>query len=228
MHITIVSDVPVQDPVFDHWIEYNLTGGEHWKLGLMGKIEGLIRTPYEQTVFLDTDTYVVSPVSELFKLLAFFDFCLAMAPADLSPAIINGSPLEGLSCYNTGVIAFRKNLRTMQFLSDWEEDYSSKLEEYSGDQPSFMRILTKSDIKVHVLQQHYNARTNLAIALPGAPVKILHGRHRNFVQIAERINRSTKNRHWCPIIQDLISIGPSFTSLKLGMQCLKRVVRGPQ
>ena len=44
------------------------------------KIYPLTDSPYEKTLFLDTDTYVCKPVYDLFTMLDRFDIALAQAP----------------------------------------------------------------------------------------------------------------------------------------------------
>ena len=224
----IVSDQQVNDIEFDLKIEHEFNLDELWKSGLVGKIEALMKTPYQKTVFLDSDTYIVSPINELFQLLDYFDFCLVMAPADISPVEINGVQLEGLNCYNTGVIAYRKTEKVIRFLENWRNDYIENLDHYNGHQASFMKTFALSDVRVHVLQQQYNTRTNLAIALPGAPAKVIHNRHKNYTAVAQRLNKRIGNRIWDPILQDIIHLGPSITPLKMVMQCFKRIIRGNQ
>lgn len=226
--VTIVSDQQVNHVEFDRKVEHKLQSNEPWKSGLVGKIDALMESPYEKTVFLDSDTYIVSPINELFKLLDYFDLCLAMAPADISPVEIDGIKLEGLNCYNTGLIAYRKNKKVIRFLENWRNDYLENFDQYNGHQASFMKVFALSDIQVHVLQQHYNTRTNLAIALPGAPAKVIHNRHKNYTAVTQRINKRIGNRIWDPVLQDVINLGPSITPLKMAMQCLKRIIRGYQ
>ncbi|MEM9213310.1 MAG: putative nucleotide-diphospho-sugar transferase [Cyanobacteria bacterium P01_F01_bin.150] len=227
-HITIVSNETVRSSVFDHHLLLESELEDDWKLGLTGKTHSLALTPYHQTIFLDTDTYVLYPIGELFDLLKYFDICMAMAPADLSPCQVNNELISALTPYNTGVIAFRKTERVSNFLNDWHDEYKNNTEIYSGDQPAFMKIFATSDIKMHSLHQHYNARTNLAFSLPGALVKIIHGRHKDFPAIAMRLNQKVVNRSWCPVLQDIITLGPSITPLNLLWRCLKRLNRGLQ
>lgn len=226
--VTIVSDQEVNHVEFDRKVEHKFQLDEQWKSGLVGKIEALMKTPYEKTIFLDSDTYVVSPINELFPLLDYFDFCLTMAPADISPVKIDGLKIDGLNCYNTGVIAYRNSDKVIDFLANWKKDYLNNIQFYSGDQPSFMKVFALSDIRVHVLQQHYNARTNLAMALPGAPAKVIHNRHKNYTAIAQRINKRIGNRIWDPVLQDVVNLGPSITPLKMAIQCFQRIIRGYQ
>ena len=44
------------------------------------KINPLSNSPYEKTLFLDTDTYLCEPVYDIFEMLNRFDIALAQAP----------------------------------------------------------------------------------------------------------------------------------------------------
>lgn len=49
------------------------------------KITSMIESPYQQTLFLDTDTYLCDQVLEIFRLLDFCDLCMVPAPRHLRP-----------------------------------------------------------------------------------------------------------------------------------------------
>ena len=79
-----------------------------------GRAGALLRTveimsaglPYDRTIFLDTDTYVLGNVWPLFSLLGYCDVAVAIAPNGLvegSPEV-NGEPVRACEIYNTGVI----------------------------------------------------------------------------------------------------------------------------
>src|SRR5262245_13975298 len=48
--------------------------------GHRAKIVGMIASPFERTLMLDVDTYAVSDLSELFRILDAFDVAAAHAP----------------------------------------------------------------------------------------------------------------------------------------------------
>src|SRR5579859_6488757 len=47
------------------------------------KIDAMTRSPFAQTIYLDTDTFVAAEITELFELLERFDIAAAHAPAYL-------------------------------------------------------------------------------------------------------------------------------------------------
>jgi hypothetical protein len=162
---TIVTDGHTSPTGFDQVIEI-----ENPTYGFQDKISGLRQTPYDKTVFLDTDTYVYNDFSELFDLLSEFDLA---ATHNQNRDIYTYNP--GVpSCfpeYSTGVVAYNKSASESLF----EEWYNSYTGDEIGDQPSFRKMLYQSNIRIATLPREYNC----AIKSPGhvvKPVKIFHGR----------------------------------------------------
>ena len=56
-----------------------------------------------------------------------------------------------------------------------------------------MEALLQVDIKTYVLQSMYNARTPYPFNLIAKPVKIIHGRHNNYSNIAKKLNQNSQN-----------------------------------
>ncbi len=130
-------------------------------------------SPYDKTVFLDTDTYVTGDINGLFDLLEKYDLAVAHAPNKNN---IPGLP-DPVVEYNTGVIAYRNTDKVNSFLTKWEETYKNWKENMNivRNQPSFTKCIYDSDISVYTLPSEYNVRTTF----PGyvaRDVKILHGR----------------------------------------------------
>jgi len=156
------------------------------------KVPPLLDSPFEKTVFLDTDTYVCGDLTEVEALLDRFDllFC--------HTAYRDPNPLQGLPAafteFNTGMVAFRKNERTTRFLHRWIDLYDEM--GHRADQPSFRKALWEDpEIKFYVLPPEYNFRTIFPGFIGGgSEVKIIHGRHRNWPQIARKLNQSKDPR----------------------------------
>jgi hypothetical protein len=71
----IVVDVPVDESLFDHVLKP--APGTPMK---RQKMATLLASPFERTLFLDTDTLVIAPVWEVFDVLDRFDAAMAIAP----------------------------------------------------------------------------------------------------------------------------------------------------
>jgi len=156
------------------------------------KIKPLADSPYEKTLFLDTDTYLCQAVYDLFVLLDRFDMALAQAP-DRCQYRLPHLP-DCFSELNSGVIAFRKNDRTQTVLARWEETFLRMLADDLGsyrDQHSLRDTLFRSDVHLFILPPEYNFRTiGPNFAGRHSKVKILHGRHADLERVAARLNRS--------------------------------------
>jgi hypothetical protein len=134
------------------------------------KPRALQRTPYDQTIYLDTDTYLHDRIDELFEILNPFQLGLRRAreqahvPAD--------SPLpDAFPEFNSGVIAYRSDACVMDMLEDWERRCRASDE---FDQRSLRPALYHSDIRFAPLPNRYNCQYHWDNIVEG-PVKVFHG-----------------------------------------------------
>ena len=162
----------------------------------LDKMYPLVETPYEKTLFLDTDTYLCERVDELFDVLDRFDIAAAHPPFRVQYQITDIP-----ECFpepNTGVILFKKNQAALEVLQRWPEEYkkqlASKIKPHH-DQHSFRAALYHSDARFLVLPHEYNFRSiGPNFAGKGSLVKIIHGRHASFEKVAARLNANKDYR----------------------------------
>ena len=156
------------------------------------KIKPLVQTPYEKTLFLDTDTYLCAPVYDIFDMLDRFDIALAQAP-DRCQYDLPQLP-DCFTELNSGVIAYRKSEQVNELLRQWEETFNQMLHDNADsyrDQHSLRYALFHSSVHFFVLPPEYNFRTICPnFAGKHCSVKILHGRHADLKKVALRLNRS--------------------------------------
>lgn len=156
------------------------------------KMYPLADSPYEKTLFLDTDTYVCEPIYDLFSILDRFDIALAQAP-DRYQYDLLGLP-DCFTELNSGVIAFRKNQQVLALLNKWQETFEQMLNKDEGsyrDQHSLRHALYHSSVRFFVLPPEYNFRTVCPnFAGKHCSVKIIHGRHASMEKVAARLNSS--------------------------------------
>lgn len=182
--------------LFRHWIPIpNPTGT------FADKIAPLARTPFEQTVFLDTDTYLCEGVPELFGLLERCDIAMAHAPMRVTGSV------QVPPCFpecNSGVIAYNMNDRTRNLFSLWERFYSDQLASTGqpDDQPALRRALWESDVRLAILPPEYNFRFLMPSFSGRGKVKILHGRHAGMPKLAARVNQSNSPRVFLPRLRE--------------------------
>jgi hypothetical protein len=176
--------------------------------GCAAKIRHIGASPYDQTLFLDSDTYVCGDLAELFALLEVFDLAAAHAP---TRAIyeVEGVP-DSFPEFNTGVILFRRSPDMQAVLSGWADLYSRHLERVDrgalrwlqpadrrwhrlNDQGAFREALYRSSLRIATLPPEYNCRFTAPGFVDG-PVKILHGRGPDLSETAAEINAISTRR----------------------------------
>jgi hypothetical protein len=182
--------------------------GSSW--GPAVRIDMIGSSPYERTLFLDSDTYISGDLSELFSLMDHFDLAAAHAPVRASYQL-DAVP-DSFPEYNGGVILFRQSPSVRALFSKWADYYRRDLDRlrrseirwrrppermfYHGDlpdQPTLREALYSSDLRIATLPPEYNCRFSLPGFVDGQ-VKILHGRGLNLPQVAAAINAVTSRR----------------------------------
>jgi hypothetical protein len=200
-NIALICNEKVENDLFDHHLLVGFEGIDEtsWKANLVYKIEGMLHTPFEKTIFIDTDIYFVDAVDELFPLLSNFDILACLDYYDRSEVQKEGEVVPAYTPYNTGMLAFNRSEHVMAFLHDWKKYYQLNIDRYWSDQPAFMEALLYHPVKMYVLHSTYNFRFlfNLGF-LEGEAVKLIHGRasEQDFEIIASRVNRSLAQRVW--------------------------------
>lgn len=163
--------------------------------GYFSKVYWMKHSPFDDTLFLDHDTYMCGDVSPVFDLLSRFDLCAApdVGRQDTSA----DSVPKPMTQFNTGVLAYRKNERTDAFFDLWWK-LLDELNDPWGDQPMFLTALYRSpDIHMGTMLREWNFRFIYPQSIYG-PVTILHGRHDALPEISQSINKNSGNvgRFW--------------------------------
>jgi len=195
--IALASDVKPENNLFAHWTPIENPHGT-----FADKIAPLAKTPFAQTVFLDTDTYLCEPVPELFELLDRCDIAMAHAPMRVTGSV--PVPASFPEC-NSGVVAYNINERTRSLFSNWEKFYAEQLASTGqpDDQPALRRALWESNARLAILPPEYNFRFALPSFAGRGPVRILHGRHPALDALAAEINQSRSPRVFLPQLRDV-------------------------
>jgi hypothetical protein len=202
----LCTDKRVDHSAFDHVIVSNAETNDPYER----KVRGLHEAPFEQTLFLDTDTYVCREISDLFSLLEEFELAAAHAPNRMyHPG--GGYPSEHPVSFpelNTGVLLMdTRSSRVEQLLNDWLETHREMQD--AGvceggpvlDQIPFREVIYDSEVRFTVLTPEYNCRFEFPVFLEG-PVRILHGRHPDLETVAELLNERTHRRAFHPDVFD--------------------------
>jgi hypothetical protein len=191
LNTAIITDRSIDSSYFD--VVKRIEEGLHNSYG--DKPTYISESPFDKTVFLDTDTFVVDKLDELFLGLNEYDISVSHAPArktnrNIPSGEVTVDQIPKSFCeFNTGVIVFRTNEKIKHLFSTWEKEYinDNKNQKDISDQPSFRRALYGSNVDFTTLPPEYNCR----FIYPGyvwGKVKIFHGRNGNMREIKGKVN----------------------------------------
>lgn len=175
LHVTIFSDKHIDSEYVN---ECTVIPSE----GKRPKVDLLSDTPYDQTIYLDSDTYVTGDLTPMYELLSGFDIGAVQPPtrryeygrtseykkknfheADYSSEQefrdeTNIDVPESFPAYNTGVLVYENNDATMELFDLWSKIYKEyrELPTHTRDQPPFRQAVFDSDVKIATLPPEYN------------------------------------------------------------------------
>ncbi len=141
--VTVFSRFKIPSSLRCNWVP--LDSREH---PLKLKVLSLRRSPYERTLFLDTDITLHGPLRPVFDNLITHDFCCANShEADWSVSPPRFVAMIKLRDYNTGVLLYRKSDAFLRFLTRWEnavlaQDASDMWAGHNCDQFHFNKLVT--------------------------------------------------------------------------------------
>lgn len=170
VNIAVATDVAVESPAFDEVIEITTP-----RYSVADQIENLTRTPYDRTIYFDSDIYCTGDITELFDLLDNFDIALAHNPRrtlwELDD-VPNAFPE-----FNSGVIAYNNNSEIQQLEREWLSEYETQLETTGRklNQPALRKTLHNSELRIATIPPEYNCITWRPGQVTGK-VKIFHCR----------------------------------------------------
>ena len=156
LHITAFVDRPIESEFVD---TYRLIKVNH----LRPKVDYIAFTPYEQTVFLDTDTIVNHDLQEMFDLLNKYEFAIchdmARKRENVSALIPEYSEIPySFSEVNPGVMVFSKTKSVVSFFENWKKLFYKHFNSWPYEQPTFRVALWQSDMQFYIMPIEYNVR----------------------------------------------------------------------
>jgi len=172
----IFTDQSQHDPHFDIHISVKSTGD-----GFLDKVVNMKCSPFEQTLFLDTDTFVGSELIDLFSLLEHFDLAAAHDHLVREVYPVAGVP-RAFPEFNTGVLLFRNSQAVRTLFDEWVDMFRKEKQLFfkksvTGkgfpDQPPFRKAVYFSNLRIATLPPEYNCMFRYAGSVVGE-VKILH------------------------------------------------------
>jgi hypothetical protein len=165
---------------------------------LRDKPDYMAQTPYDRTLFLDTDTFVCDDIGPLFPLLERFDFAAAHGwqridrrDARQLPDVVAETPLP-FAQFNSGVILYKQSAEMVRVLAQCVQIMDQNLA-MGNDQTALRQAVYTSSLRVATLTPEYNCRAGYAGFVSGQ-VKILHGRRFDPTRVAALLNRELTPR----------------------------------
>jgi len=185
--IDLYTDKPVDHDVFDQVHVYQ----DSW---FRAKIDALKDSRFDQTVYIDADTFVVDDISDIFYLFDRYDVALTHDQgrnSSHSKEFYQTDFPQSFPTFNGGLLAVNnKNPKVLALLTEWKEVIQST--NTKKDQPSLRELLWRSHLQIGVLPPEYNIMhlhwldsINLRHATP----KVIHSPklHRHFKSKGEKI-----------------------------------------
>lgn len=136
---------------------------------IRAKVDYLANSPFDKTVYLDSDTLLEHNIEELFVLLDRFDVLATHDWARKRQSLSNKIPEYGQIPYafsevNGGVLAWANRPGTRAWLDRWRELYYQHQNPGGRDQATLRMSLWESDVSLYILPPEFNLRGRRARA----------------------------------------------------------------
>ena len=153
------------------------------RFGFRDKIAPMLRLPFAQTLFLDSDARLTAPVEALFQAQGGADLAAVQAPVRLPAGWRDPDVPSLFSEINSGVLLWRRSRKQRALVRQWLRLYD-QLQASTGqawDQASLRsvlwRFIQQRRFRLALLPAEANFRTTKPwVAGRGLPVHVLHGR----------------------------------------------------
>ena len=123
------------------------------------KVEYLKNSPFERTLYLDSDTEVVAPITQMYGVLDAFDMAICHAHWRnhvITSKVWNRALPPSFPQFNSGVILYKRNAKTTEVFEAWAKGFEQA--RFPQDQVTLRETLWNSDIRVYTLPPEYNVR----------------------------------------------------------------------
>jgi hypothetical protein len=177
----------------------------------------LRESPFERTLFLDTDTTIVRPIDGIFRILDRFDIGLSLLP-HYRPDLVN---YPYLSTANSGVILFQRCRAVTEMFDRWlqlfdelvviSEARASNIPARIYVDPILMQAISDTaEIRLAPLAPALNFVLHMQ-CITASPIHIIHGRHVDPGGLARAIDQGREAgfnpRVWIPQTQSALPDG---------------------
>lgn len=157
LHITAFTDKKINCKYID---EIKTIKVNH----IRPKVDYVHLSPYDQTIFLDTDTIIDRDITEMFDILKKYDFAichdLARKRKNVSKIIPEYKEIPyTFSEVNPGVMVFKQCQTVQDFFKLWREYFYKYFNGWPYEQPTFRVALWNSSLNFYILPVEYNIRS---------------------------------------------------------------------
>lgn len=216
--LAIFSDVPAPPEIFTYCLPVAAD-----RVMKRQKMYALSNTPFQQTLYLDTDTYLTAPVYELFEMIDDgYSFAAALSPwwgvfnSGNNHELREKQVPISFAKINSGLILYDNVPQVQSLFVKWDELYVAWGNK-GQDQDPLRVALYFSDLRWIPLPPAYNFRSPFPAAIRGQ-IKVLHGRHAQLERLSKVFNYTEEFRAFVPHVYRLNTlfigertIKPSFT-----------------
>ena len=121
------------------------------------KVDYSVHTPFDRTLYLDTDTRVLEDITPVFDLLDRFDLALAHASNRVTRLQTWRTTLpRSFPQFNAGVFLYKKTPAVMSLLDEWVSSFHAA--GFRSDQITLRELLWLSNLRIATLPPEYNVR----------------------------------------------------------------------
>jgi hypothetical protein len=166
LKIGIYTDQPLSNPLF-HFVG-RIEGAENRQ-----KHEYVGRSPFRETLYLDSDIRVMSDLHDLFRILERFELAGAHVRYRSLPKRLKQHRLalpQAFPQLNCGVMLYKKCPNVDSLFRSWQEIYREG--GFTRDQIPFREALWLSAVKLYVLGPEYNKR-NIPLPFGKEPLPVI-------------------------------------------------------
>ncbi|NET30800.1 MAG: hypothetical protein F6K19_02190 [Cyanothece sp. SIO1E1] len=179
-------DLAIHIYVDEQGIEYidSLSNSPFSSIGLIenphyrSKVDYIAKTPFEGTLYLDSDTRLCGDISEMFEVLKRFDIALAHAHQRNTERTLQKLHVDippSFPQFNSGVILYKNIPPVCEFLKAWSDIFHKA--GFKKDQVTLRELLWQSSLRIATLPPEYNIRYEKYLEIWGeqeAKPRILH------------------------------------------------------
>ncbi|MCX7745006.1 MAG: hypothetical protein N2167_10630 [Flavobacteriales bacterium] len=213
--VVLITDEPNYQTVYFDSVIYADDLGHSFEV----KIRGMMRSPFQRTIYLDTDTFVCASIDSIFEFLDYFDFAMTLDQYGHSysfwktyqpnyPIALQNTLHE----FNTGVVGYVKSSIVENFFGLWLQIHR-QLGMYA-DMPTFREAFLKMPVRIGILPGEYNFTGIKSMAIAYNIIRVIHDRlgekwnnlrphmadYDSMDKIAKRLNKRSCKRLIIPYI----------------------------